>query len=131
MFEPVLLSQTAKDIKLDIPELPETIFMEHDAAIRYFNRMSAGSLLILADDLVMKHRGDPIVQFLHHCRNAAAHNGVFTFKRGKKYGPAEWRTLKIVRTMHRDPLFADPPKPGFLGIGDAVYLLADIEKKFM
>ncbi len=126
-----LQSQTGIGIKLNRDDLAETVFMEHDAALRFFNRMSAGGLLILAWEHVRsKHRGDPMVQFLRHCRNAAAHNGVFTFERGQPDKPAEWRTLSIVRTMRGELLFADPPRPGFLGIGDGLYLLADIEKKF-
>ena len=125
------VAQTGIGIKLNRDDLAETVFMEHDAALRFFNRMSAGGLLILAWEHVRsKHRGDPMVQFLRHCRNAAAHNGVFTFERGQPDKPAEWRTLSIVRTMRGELLFADPPRPGFLGIGDGLYLLADIEKKF-
>ena len=99
MFEPLLLSETAQAIKLDIPKLAETAFMEHEEAIRNFNRMSAGSLLILANERVTKRRGDPIIQFLRHCRNAAAHGGIFTFDSGEPKKPAEWRTLKIERAM--------------------------------
>jgi hypothetical protein len=33
--------------------------------------------------------------------------------------------------MQGNCLFADPPKRGYIGIGDVLYLLADIEKKFM
>lgn len=132
LFEPELQSKCAPAVKWDSGELAETVFSDkYEAALRYFNRMSAGSLLILAwDQVPSKHWGDPIVQFLRHCRNAAAHNGTFTFKRRERVRPAEWRTLTIVRPMQGDVLFADPPKPGFIGIGDAVYLLADIEKKF-
>jgi hypothetical protein len=131
LSEPVLLSETGKGIKLSSDELAETVFMEHEVTIRYFNRMSAGGLLILAwEDVKPKRLDNPIVQFLWHCRNAAAHNGAFHFKPKEPKKPAVWRTLKIVRTMQGDPLFADPPKKGFIGIGDALYLLADIEKKF-
>ena len=128
---PVLLSQTGEGIKWDSTELAETVFMEYEAALQSFNRLSAGSLLILAWDRVPpKHRGSPIGQFLKHCRNAAAHNGAFHFKPEEPKKPAEWRTLSIVRTMQGDSLFADPPKPGFIRIGDVLYLLADIEKQF-
>lgn len=131
MFEPVLQSETGKGIKLNNDELAKTVFMEHDAALKYFNRLSAGSLFILAWDRVPpKYLSSPLAQFLRHCRNAAAHNGVFTFDRGQPDKPAVWRTLMIVQTMQGNPLFADPPKKGFLGIGDALYLLADIEKEF-
>lgn len=131
MFEPVLPSVTARPIKLDIPMLAETAFLEHEAAIRDFNRISAGSLLILANERVTKHRGDPIVQFLRHCRNAAAHGGVFTFDSGEPKKPAVWRTLTIERPMQGNCLFPVPPNKGFIGIGDVLYLLADIEKKFL
>lgn len=131
MFEPVLLSGTARAIRLDIPKLAETAFLEHEVALRNFNRMSAGSLLILANERVTKRRGEPIVQFLRHCRNAAAHGGVFTFDSGEPKKPAKWRTLKIERTMLGNCLFADPPKKGYIGIGDVLYLLADIEKKLL
>lgn len=131
MWEPEPQSRTANGIKWDSGELAETLFVEHSETLKYFNRLSAGSLLILAWDRVPpKHRGSPIGQFLKHCRNAAAHNGAFHFKPKEPKNPAEWRTLTIVRAMQGDSLFADPPKPGFIRIGDVLYLLADIEKQF-
>ncbi|MBE3124225.1 MAG: hypothetical protein IMZ57_01015 [Acidobacteria bacterium] len=131
IFKPELLSSCGKSIGVDSEALADNVFNEPDVALEYFNRISAGGLLILAWTITgKKHNRDPLWQFLRHCRNAAAHNGAFHFDPGEPKKPAEWRTLKIVRAMQGDCLFTDPPKKGFIGIGDVLYLLADIEKKF-
>jgi hypothetical protein len=118
-------------IKWDVAELADTVFMDnYNAALRHFNSLTAESLLVMAWEHVKpKHRRDPVAQFLRHCRNAAAHNGVFTFNRGQPDKPAEWHGVKIVRALEGSPLFINPPRKGFLGPGDVLYLLADIEEK--
>jgi hypothetical protein len=126
-------ARSGEGVKWDVGELADTVLKdEYNATLRFFNRLTAGSLLVMAWEHVKpKYRRDPVAQFLRHCRNAAAHNGVFTFEHGQPDKPAEWRGIKIVRTLEGSPLFTDPPRKGFMGPGDAVHLLADIEKKFM
>jgi hypothetical protein len=125
-------ARCGEGVKWDVGELADTVLKdEHNATLRYFNRLTAGSLLLMAwEYMEPKNQRNPMAQFLRHCRNAAAHNGVFTFKAGQPVYPAEWHGTKIVRALEGSPLFVDPPRKGFLGPGDAVYLLADIEKKF-
>jgi hypothetical protein len=124
---------SGEGIKWNVAELADTVFTDkYNAALRYFNRLTAGSLLVMAwEHVKAKHRRDPVAQFLRHCRNAAAHNGVFTFDRGQPNKPAEWHGISIVRGLEGTPLFVDPPRKGFFGPGDALYLLADIEKRFL
>ena len=134
LFLPMEMQARCGDgVKWDVGELADTVFSDkYNATLRYFNRLTAGSLLVMAwDRIPSKHQASPVGQFLKHCRNAAAHNGSFHFKPDEPKKPAEWRGTKIVRTLEGTPLFTDPPRRGFIGPGDAVHLLADIEKKFL
>jgi len=115
-------------LKVDVNLLGKLILQDHGAALVYFDRMTAGPLLILAWETTKgRHTKDPLWEFLFHCRNAAAHNGAFRLLNGNPKHPAEWRRTKIVSSLHGQPLLADPPAPGFMGPGDPFYLLADIE----
>lgn len=118
-------------IKVDLDILANEVFHNNGEPMSYFNRMSAGSLIILAYELTESfHTHDPLWEFLRHCRNAAAHKGYFNFKGNQPNRPAKWRTLEIEPSLQGKPLFYDPPTPGFLGIGDTLYLLWDIEQRF-
>jgi hypothetical protein len=131
MFKQGLASSISTGIKVDTEVLAGEIFEHPTSAIRYFNRISAGGLLILAwENTEADHMRDPVWEFFRHSRNAAAHRGFFNFYQGEPKRPAKWRTLEIIQGLQGQPLFPDPPKKGFLGIGDVLYLLADIEKEF-
>ncbi len=122
---------TGKGLRINVESLAKEIFIKPEAPITHFNRMSAGSLLILAHESTKKfHTPDPLWEFLRHCRNAAAHKGYFNFLHGEPKRPAMWRGLEIVGSMQATPLFNDPPVSGFLGNGDILYLLWDIEQAF-
>jgi hypothetical protein len=115
-------------IKVDVNDLGRVIIEDHKPAHEYFDRMSAGSLLILAWELTEpSHTHDPLWEFLRHCRNAAAHRGSFNLLHGEPKRSAKWRGAQIVPSLQGSPLFADPPAPGFMGPGDVLYLLADVE----
>jgi len=131
IFKQELASCISSGIKVNTEALAKEVFEHSDPAIRYFNRISAGGLLILAwENTETDHVHDPMWEFLRHCRNAAAHRGFFNFYQGEPKRVAKWITLEIVQRLQGQPLFPDPPKKGFLGIGDVLYLLADIEKEF-
>jgi len=118
-------------IKINIQPLANELFKDYEAPLGYFNRMTAGALLILAWEITTPfHTHDPIWEFLRHCRNAAGHKGFFNFLHGEPKRPAKWRNLEILSSLQGQPLFFDPPTPGFLGIGDTLYLLWDIEQSF-
>jgi len=98
-----------------------------------FNRMSAGSLLLMAWELTKDRNSkkkEPLWQFLYHCRNAVAHKGHFKFLNGEPKRKSEWRSLNIVDSLEGTPLFKDESGNGLLCPGDAMYLLADIEKQY-
>jgi hypothetical protein len=65
---------------------------------------------------------------LHHCRNAAAHNGLFDFYSNQPKYPAKWASFEITRSLQSTPLFHSEVEPGLLGPGDAIRLLWDIEQ---
>jgi hypothetical protein len=74
--------------------------------------------------------GGPLWEFLRHCRNAAAHNGKFYFKKGQPDKPAEWASIKLEASMHDLSLFDLPKVKGLLSVGDPIALLWDIEQAY-
>jgi hypothetical protein len=122
---------TGKGITINVESLAKEIFNKHKAPLDQMNRMSAGSLLILAYESTRTYQTqDSLWEFLRHCRNAAAHKGYFNFLHGEPKRPAKWRGLEIISSMQGEPLFNEPPVSGFLGNGDILYLLWDIEQAF-
>jgi hypothetical protein len=106
-------------------------FFDYKAYIDHFMRMSSGSLVILAYEMTERCRTrDPLWEFLRHCRNAAAHRGYFNFQNGEPKRLAKWRNSEILPSLQGQPLFYDGNQSGFLGPGDVVYLLWDIEQSF-
>ena len=125
-------SNTGDNIKIYSEILASEICMNHEEALKHFNRMSAGGLLILAWELTHNyHTQHELWEFFRHCRNAAAHNGKFTFHKGQLKYPARWKSLEIIQALDGYTLFVDPPAPGFMGIGDVLYLLYDVESTFL
>jgi hypothetical protein len=43
---------------------------------------------------------------------------------------AKWRNLEIVRELEGRTLFHDGTNPGFLGPGDTLHLLSDLEERY-
>ncbi|MEG4391613.1 hypothetical protein [Microcoleus sp. BROC3] len=122
-------------IKVNIESLGYELFFKHekyDDVIMAFKKIAAGGLLIVAKEITEPDRTkDELWEFLRHCRNAAAHGGSFNFQNGEPKHPAKWRSLEIKASMQAQALFPAPPTtPGFINIGDVLYLLADIEAKF-
>jgi hypothetical protein len=123
---------SGQTLKVDVNALGLQMVADHNIAFDYFDRMAAGSLLVLAWETTKGHHThDELWEFLRHCRNAAAHNGAFHLVNGEPKRRAAWRGHVVEAPLHGSTLFADPPKPGFMGPGDAFYLLADIEAKLL
>lgn len=120
-------------IKVDTQKLSQELFNEYKKPVSAFATMSAGSLLILAWESTLEfHTKDPLWEFLRHCRNASAHNsGRFNFLYDEPKRKAQWRSQKIVPNLQGTKLFKDIDAQGFINPGDALYLLADIEQKFI
>lgn len=126
-----LTSKTANGIIVNTEELASEILTNYEEGIKYFNRVNAGGVLILAWEVTNDyHSHHELWEFLRHCRNAAAHRGNFNFLSGEPKRLARWRSLEIGSDLQDRPLFPDPPTDGFIGIGDVLYLLADIEVAF-
>lgn len=130
-FTPELMSTTSNGVRINQDILAKEIFKDPNKAIQYYNRISAGGLLILAwENTKDDQNDDPVWKFLYHCRNAAAHKGYYNFLHGEPKQLAKWRSLEITKALQGNPLFPDPPREGFLGVGDVLYLLSDIEKEY-
>jgi hypothetical protein len=95
--------------------------------------LSASSLFILAHETSKDkpwHDRGPLWEFLRHCRNAAAHGGLFTFKGDEPKRLAEWGRFRIEATLQGTPLFKDKGGKGLLSPGDPIRLLWDIEQNY-
>jgi hypothetical protein len=127
-----LQSKHNDPIKINIDELGNILFNDHQKPLEEFIRMSSGGLLILAWEITTDlHSKDPLWEFLRHCRNAAAHKGRFNFLGNEPKRPASWNNLEITRDLQGKPLFPDLDQEGYLETGDAIYLLSDIESNFI
>lgn len=128
----LLASVSGQSIELRLPVFAESLVSNYRDTMDRYNRLSAGSLLILAWESV-KQRSDRglIWEFFRHCRNAAAHNGRFTFTPNEPSRPGAWRNLSVDYSSEGKLLFPGPiraPAEGFMLMpGDVLYLLLDIE----
>lgn len=123
----------SKGLDIEIKNLPSLVFSDTncDERLKYFKRMTAGSLLILAHEITeIYHNKDPLWEFVRHCRNAAAHKGYFNLLHGEPKRIAKWRTLEITKSLNGKSLFADSSDSGFLELGDVLFLLWDIEQAY-
>ncbi len=117
-------------IQIDIDDIALEVLSNGGYLIPFLMR-SAGNLLILAYETTLKfHDKGPLWEFLRHCRNAAAHNGLFHFENGEPRRLAKWGKFQIEVVMHGTPLFGSKEKPGLLGPGDPIPLLWDIEQAY-
>lgn len=66
----------------------------------------------------------PMIQFFRHIRNGCAHGNHFNIKTPITE-PAVWRTKKIEDSLHGATVI-----PDFLGDGDALLLVKDIDEKY-
>jgi hypothetical protein len=131
LAEPALHAEAGERVNVDIAQLARAVVSEHRPALAYLNRLSAGGLLILAWETTEgRHTKDQDWEFLRHCRNAAAHDGRFMFRHGEPRRSAIWRRLEIVRELEERTLFNDGTNRGFLGPGDALHLLSDLEERY-
>jgi hypothetical protein len=131
LADSALHARAGERVKVDISQLSLDVFAEHRPAVNFLNQFGAGSLLITAAEMAKERRTkEPDWEFLRHCRNAAAHNGHFHFGPDEPRLPAVWRGLEIDRLLQGSPLFNSISDPGFLGPGDTLHLLSDLEAKY-
>ena len=119
------------NITVDIDEMAQDIVENHTYLLRTA-MPTAGSIFIVAYETA-KERGwrdhSPLWEFLRHCRNAAAHGGLFTFRGHEPSRPARWGHLDITRDLEGMTLFKDADANGFLSPGDPIRLLWDLEQE--
>jgi len=120
------------NIHVDIDELAEDLWNNFKYLLPF--QLKASGILLIAAYESSKQFSDkkPLWEFLRHCRNAAAHNGFFNFRKGEPSRPAQWGEFQINATMQGTPLFIGEGKdgPGLLAIGDPIRLLWDIEQSY-
>jgi len=121
-------------IKVEVDDIANDLMNNSPYLIRFIMR-SASSLLILAHEISKDepwHDKGPLWEFLRHCRNAAAHGGIFKIdaRRGEPRHLAEWGRFRIEAALHTTPLFKDETGWGLLAPGDPIRLLWDIEQAY-
>jgi hypothetical protein len=123
-----------RPINVSLAPLAEELVENHGYLLPWL-LPSLGSVLMLAQEIVVgqlteAERLEPLLQFLHHARNAVAHNGCWEFRNDAPKRPAVWRVFTLNRSMHGEPLFNDGTGYGLLGPGDPIRLLWDIEQAY-
>jgi hypothetical protein len=121
---------TGHSIMLNSDELAAISVGFHSIVLRDFVSQIASAAIIVAwDTTTESHTNEPEWEFLFHCRNAAAHQGRFHFLNNQPRHPASWRGLQIERSLEGRDLFRADPGNAFLGPGDVILLLSDLEEK--
>jgi hypothetical protein len=119
-------------IQVNVEEIAYEIMQNSTYLITFLMR-SAGSLLILAHEISKDqpwHDNGSLWEFLRHCKNAAAHNGLFNLRSGEPRRSAKWGSFCIEPSLNGTPLFKDQKATGLLSPGDPIRLLWDIEQAY-
>jgi len=117
-------------IIVDSNELARDLLENHEYILSHTLR-AAGFLLVLSYETTEQyHDKSEIWEFLRHCRNAAAHNGLFTFKYNEPRCEAKWGKFTIEHTLQGQHLFIIRNEPGLISPGDPIRLLWDIEQAY-
>ena len=117
-------------IDIDIDEIAEELMNNYQYLLP-FQMKAAGNLIIMCYE-ISKHTYDDkseIWNFFYHCRNAAAHGGLFKITVNRF--PAKWGSLIITKELNKTSLFQVPGEGGLIGLGDPIRLLWDIEQTYM
>jgi len=102
-----------------------------DSRLNAVSKMS-NMVVVMAFEILpsyVRYNNEELCNFLYHCRNAAAHGGVFNIKNEKRF-PAKWKGLSIKPSSNGLNLVVDSKGIGFLRPMDIILLLLDIEKKY-
>jgi hypothetical protein len=123
-----LNSKIVPPVPIRLDALGAELYADHRQSLDVFVRLAGGGLLTYAWELLGRRRNSgEVMEFLYHCRDAAAHDGRFTFTKHEPRYHAAWRGLVVDRAIEGHLLFHDGANPGFIGTGDPVHLLADID----
>ena len=125
-------------IEIDVDEISKELFNNyHHLLENGLGTYAARMLLISAYEITVGKIipeslfNDALWKFFRHCRNAAAHNGKFYFKKDEPKLTSKWHHLEIKRDIQGYDLFATSiPLNGYLSLGDPIKLLWDLEQKF-
>ncbi len=124
--------QEDEDISIDIDDIAKELSSNY-GYLSAFVMNSASNVLILTHELCKdnpKIDTSPIWEFLRHCRNAAAHGGLFNLLHGEPRQPARWGILEIVPSLQGNPLFKLNDGSGLISPGDIIRLLWDLEQVY-
>jgi hypothetical protein len=118
-------------IDIDIDEIAEELINNYQYLLP-FQMKAAGNLFIMCYAISEDTYDDKseIWNFFYHCRNAAAHGGLFNITNVKRF-PAKWGSLEITTGLNKTNLFHVPGEGGLIGLGDPIRLLWDIEQTYI
>ena len=116
------------NIDIDIDEIASEL-INHYQYLLPLQMKAAGNLIIMCYQISKDKYDDKseIWNFFYHCRNAAAHGGLFNITNIKRF-PAKWGKIEITRALNKTNLFIVPDEGGLIGPGDPIRLLWDIEQ---
>jgi len=131
---PLNLKVTGDKNMMDLHSLKAASeFVQNFSYLAKFQIISASHCLVMGHEVTKDkayRNKDPLWEFLRHCRNAVAHNGVFRFSNNEPKYNAEWRGIKIEKSMEGRSLMKDQNGNGYLNLGDPIALLWDIEEGY-
>lgn len=132
LLGPISLAVTGDHDRLDLSIGPlAKEFVANHAYLMTHLVHAALNAFVMAHE-VTKHKAYRTTnekwEFLRHCRNAAAHNGLWSFQNGEPRRPAKWRTIELDPSMDNKPLLKRADGTGFLNLGDPIALLWEIEQ---
>ena len=117
-------------IDINVDEIASEL-MDYHQYILPFQMKAAGNLLIMGYEISKKYDDESnIWNFFYHCRNAAAHGGLFNITNVKRF-PAKWDSIEITTELNKTTLFLEPNVGGLIGPGDPIRLLWDIEQSYI
>lgn len=133
LTETALFGQEDKQIwELPSTKLSIELLTQGAQILPLLKRQAAGIMLLTAWEITEAYHvpTSPLWEFLRHCRNAAAHKGIFNFVGKEPLRDAEWRNRRIDSNLNGFYLIDIPEEQGFLTIQDALELLWDIEREY-
>jgi len=132
LLRPISLAVTDDSDRLEVSvDFVAKEFVENHAYLMEYQVRAALNALVMAHEVTKSkdyRTTDEKWEFLRHCRNAAAHNGCWLFRKGEPKHPAKWRAIELSSAMHGQPLLIQANGTGSLNLGDPIALLWDIER---
>jgi hypothetical protein len=132
LLGPLELMVSGEAERLTVPIQPlAKEFVENHAFLIKHQVQAALNALVMAHEVTKGkpyRTADKVWEFLRHCRNAAAHNGRWSFLNGEPRRPAEWKGIAVHSGLQGFALLRGEDGIGSLCVGDPIALLWELER---